>query len=133
MDIDNVPLGVDFVEHVSKQLAGCAAVIVMIGRQWLSVSDKHGRQRLQVADDLVRVEIAAALDRKIPVIPVLVQDAEMPPTEELPENIRLLSRRNGIDLSGSAWKAGVDRLIKELDRVMKDWPGTATAGRTGNV
>jgi hypothetical protein len=91
----------------------------MIGRQWLSAADKQGRRRLDLSEDLVRVEIAAALQRHIPVIPVLVHDAEMPSAEELPENIRPLSRRNGIDLSGPAWRGGLDRLIKELDRVMK--------------
>jgi TIR domain len=119
MDIDSVPLGIDFVEHVSEQLAECAAVIVMIGRQWLAITDKRGRRRLDLADDLVRVEIASALARKIPVVPVLVQGAEVPSAEELPDVIRPLSRRNGIDLSGAAWKSGVERLIKELDRVMK--------------
>ena len=94
-------------------------MIVLIGRQWLTVTDKRGQRRLDSADDLVRVEIAAALERKIPVVPVLVQDAEMPSADELPENIHRLARRNGIDLSGPAWKAGVERLIAELDRVMK--------------
>ena len=119
MDIDNVPLGVDFVEHVSDQVAECAVVIVMIGRQWLTVTDRRGRRRLDLPDDLVRTEIAAALQRRVPVIPVIVQNAEMPSADELPENIQPLARRNGIDLSGASWRSGVDRLIKELDRIMK--------------
>lgn len=119
MDIDSVPLGADFVEHVTSEIASCSAVIVMIGRQWLSATDKKGRRRLDSTEDLVRVEIAAAVQRQIPVIPVLVHEADMPSAEDLPENIRPLSRRNGIDLSGPAWRGGIERLIKELDRVMK--------------
>ena len=119
MDIDSVPLGIDFIEHVTDEISKCRAVIVMIGRHWLTVEDKRGRRRLELESDLVRAEVAAALQQKVPVIPVLVQDAEMPSAEELPENIRTLARRNGIDLSGAAWRAGVERLIKELDRVMK--------------
>ena len=34
MDIDSVPLGIDFVEHVTEQIGKCSAVIVMIGKQW---------------------------------------------------------------------------------------------------
>jgi hypothetical protein len=124
MDIDSVPLGIDFVEHVTEQIGRCSAVVVMIGRQWLTVTDKRGRRRLDLEEDLVRVEIASALQRRIPVIPVLVQDADMPSADDLPESIRLLARRNGITLTGAAWRAGVDRLIKELDRVMKPSAGS---------
>jgi TIR domain len=119
MDIDSVPLGIDFVEHVSEQISRCAVVIVMIGKQWLKIKDKRRRRRLDNEDDLVRAEIRAALQQKVPVIPVVVQDADMPSAEELPEDIRPLARRNGIYLRPEQWRAGVARLLKELDKVMK--------------
>ena len=119
MDVDSVPLGIDFVEHVAEQVTKCSAVIVMIGREWLTIQDRRGRRRLDLDNDLVRAEIAAALQQKIPVIPVLVQNADMPYPEDLPDDIRLLTRRNGIDMSGGSWRTGLERLIKELDRVMK--------------
>ena len=119
-DIKSVPLGTDFVDHVAGQISRCSAVIVMIGKQWLKVKDKRRRRRLDNDDDLVRAEIVAALQQKIPVIPVLVQNAKMPTADDLPENIRLLARRNGIELSATRWKTDVERLIKELDRVMKE-------------
>jgi hypothetical protein len=73
---------------------------------------------LDNTNDVVRAEVAAALNQKIPVIPVLVQNAEMPPEEDLPEDIRSLARRNGMELSHTCWKADVERLLKELDGVM---------------
>ena len=67
MDIDSVPLGIDFVEHVSEQISRCAVVIVMIGKQWLKDDkDKRRRRRLDNEDDLVRAEIRAALQQKFP-------------------------------------------------------------------
>ncbi len=119
MDIDSVPLGTDFVEHVTSEIASCNAVIVVIGRRWLTSADKQGRRRLDIQEDLVRVEIAAALQRRIPVIPVLVQNASMPRPTDLPENIRDLVFYNGIKLAPEFWRTGVERLIKELDRVMR--------------
>jgi len=119
MDIDSVPLGIDFVDHVTEQISRCSAVIVMIGRQWLKLKDKRRRRRLDNDDDLVRIEIAAALKQKVPVIPVLVQDVAMPDPDHLPDNIRSLVRRNGIGLSATRWRTDVERLIKELDRLMK--------------
>jgi hypothetical protein len=119
MDIDSVPLGIDFVEHVTDQIRRCSAVIVMIGKQWQTIKDKKRRRRLDHEDDLVRAEIRAALQQKIPVIPVTVQNAAMPQAEDLPDDIRLLVRRNGIELSATRWRTDVERLIKELDRVMR--------------
>jgi TIR domain len=119
MDIDSVPLGVDFVDHVSQQIAGCSAVLVMIGKQWLTIKDRKRRRRLDDADDLVRAEIRAALQQNVPVIPVVVQNADMPTTDDLPGDIRPLSRRNGIHLRPEQWRDGVERLLKELDKVMK--------------
>ena len=124
MDIDSVPLGIDFVDHVTEQIGQCNLVIVMIGKQWRTIKDKKRRRRLDNEDDLVRAEIRAALQQKIPVIPVTVQSAAMPQAEELPDDIRLLARRNGIDLSATRWTTDVERLIKELDRVMKPSSGS---------
>ena len=124
MDIDSVPLGIDFVEHVTEQIGKCNAVIVMIGKHWHTIKDKERRRRLDNDDDLVRAEIRAALQQTIPVIPVTVQNAAMPQAEDLPDDIRLLARRNGIDLSATRWMTDVERLIKELDRVMKPSGGS---------
>jgi hypothetical protein len=118
MDIDIVPLGIDFVDHVAEQISRCSVVIVMMGKQWLSIKDKKRRRRLDNSDDLVRVEIATALKQRIPVIPVVVQNASMPVADDLPEDIRPLARRNGIQLRPEQWKDGVERLLKELDKVM---------------
>ena len=119
MDIDSVPLGADFVDYVGEQVASCCAVIVMIGQGWLKAKGKRRGRRLDAPDDLVRVEIAAALKQRIPVIPVLVDDASMPLAEELPEDIRLLTRRNGIALSHTRWRTDVQRLLTDLDKAMR--------------
>jgi hypothetical protein len=118
MDVDSVPLGMDYVDHISEQIGCCKAVVVMIGRQWLVTQDKKGRRRLDDPEDLVRMEIAAALKRKVPVIPVLVQNATMPDREDLPDEIRLLTRRNGVTLRHDQWRDGVERLVTALKMVI---------------
>ena len=52
-----------------------------------------------------------------------VQNAAMPQAEDLPNDIRRLARRNGIQLDAARWRTDVERLIKELDRVMKPSTG----------
>lgn len=117
MDIDNVPLGADFVGYVSEQISRCSAVIVMIGKRWLTVKDKGRRRRLDNDDDLVRAEVRAALGQKnILVIPVVVQGASMPDWRKLPIDIQPLAQRNGIQLWPDQWKQGVKRLLRELSQ-----------------
>src|SRR5262249_42731377 len=84
MDIETIERGVDFVEVIEKAVGSCEVLIVMIGREWVRLKDASGRRRLDDPDDFVRLEIASALARDIRVIPVLVEGAPMPRSEDLP-------------------------------------------------
>jgi hypothetical protein len=68
MDIDHIPAGVDFVEYLNSQVAMCDVFLAVIGPNWLA-KDDDGRRRFDNPDDFVTIEIAAALERKIRVIP----------------------------------------------------------------
>ena len=64
----------------------------------------------------MRIEIEAALERKIPVIPVLVRGASVPTEQELPASLILLSYRNGIAVrSDPDFHHDMDRLIAGLE------------------
>jgi len=119
MDVDSVPLGVNFLAHIENQMRQCAVMLVLIGRNWLRVTDEEGRPRLADDDDHVRLEIATALKKGIPVVPLLVQDAAMPRSKDLPEDIRPLGLRNGMTLPRAYWGQSVDRLMHALADLMK--------------
>ena len=92
--------GADFVEALQQALDTCAAVLVVIGPRWLTVADRHGRRRLDLPDDWVRHEIAESLRRHgVRVFPVLL-DAEMPSAEDLPDDIKPLTRRQAFPSQG---------------------------------
>ena len=115
MDIDAIPLGVDFVAFITDAVAKCDVLLAVIGRGWLTAADEAGQCRLDNPADFVRLEIAAALERKIRVIPLLVGGAKMPRKEDLPEPLRPLALRNGMELhDGRSFKADVDRLVAAL-------------------
>ena len=114
-DIDALSPGVDFVEAIETAVASCRAVVVLIGREWLRVTTPDGRRRLDDPDDFVRLEIAAALERGIRIIPVLVEEATMPATAELPAPIARLGRFNALEISDTRWDYDVGRLIDVLD------------------
>ena len=77
-DIDTIQPGVDFVDFLRRAVGSCQVMVSVIGPGWLEASDRDGRRRLDSPEDFVRVEIEAALDRSIRIIPVLVGDANVP-------------------------------------------------------
>src|SRR6267154_2007772 len=89
-------------------------MLALIGPGWLDAKDAAGNRRLESATDLVRQEIAAALKRNIPVTPVLLQGAQMPPSERLPDDIKDLVYRNGFELGHSTWESDVNEMVKRL-------------------
>lgn len=91
-DVDSIPLGVDFRKHLSESVGECRILLAIISRGWLQQSD--GERRADHTNDFVRIEIEAALQRNIPVIPVLVQGASLPSAQDLPESLRELAYRN---------------------------------------
>src|SRR5205085_402683 len=115
MDIDRIEPGEDFVQVIETAVGACDVLVALIGRHWLTITDGTAR-RLDNPNDFVRLEIAAALDRDVRVIPVLVQGATMPGARDLPDELMKLSRRNAFELSDRRWKHDVDQLIVALER-----------------
>jgi formylglycine-generating enzyme required for sulfatase activity len=72
----------------------------------------------------VRIEIELALKRKIPVIPVLVSGASIPPPKRLPASIQDLSYRHGIVVRVDPdFHRDMDRLIEYLKKLSLAAPG----------
>jgi hypothetical protein len=108
--LESLVPGTDIVEAIEGIVDRADVVLAVIGPDWLTDSDQHGRRRLDLAADTVRIELATALRRPDPVIPVLVGGAIMPQPDELPVDLAALARRTPIELRDSAWAADVARL-----------------------
>jgi hypothetical protein len=117
-DIDSLEPGLDFVEAIERAIDSSAVMLVVIGKNWLTATDTAGHKRLENPDDYVRLEIAAALKRNIRVVPLRVQGAAMPSSDELPEDIAPLARRNAFELHDSSWRDDARRLIIRLEKVV---------------
>ena len=95
-DIEDIDLAADYRERVRKAVEQCHVQLVVITDTWLQRS--HGGRRIDSDDDPVRFEIETALKKRIPIIPVLIDDAIMPTAAELPNSIKALESRNGLNL-----------------------------------
>ena len=78
MDVDTLEPGLDFVDAIEEAVESCDALIAVIGERWFGPEEN----RLEDPEDLVRVEVVAALKRKVRVIPVLIEGASMPKSKD---------------------------------------------------
>jgi hypothetical protein len=116
-DVDSIPLGVDFRHHIRQAVASCDVFLAVIGSDWLSTCTREGCRRLDDESDFVRLEIAAALERKSLFIPLLVRGASIPRPDELPAQIRDLAFRNGTPIrSDPDFHRDISRLIDFLEK-----------------
>jgi hypothetical protein len=133
MDVDMAP-GVDFVERITEVVSGCLALIVVIGPSWASARDEDGNRRLEDPADFVRLEVETGLGRSdVTPIPVLVAGARMPKAEELPAQLRPITRRNAVEMSETRWGYDVTRLFGALEELLTDGIGLQRPVPTGDV
>jgi hypothetical protein len=114
MDVDSVPLGVNFVKLLGEEIAKCDALLAIIGPSWLDARDEMGDRRLENPDDFVRLEISTALKRDIPVIPILLEDTPVPKADQLPGDLKELAQRNGLNVRHTSFRDDMERLIRGL-------------------
>jgi hypothetical protein len=118
--VDSIELSDDFVEVITRAVGSCDVLLAVVGDQWLTITDADGRRRLDDPDDFVRVEIEAALTRNVRVIPILVDEARMPRSEELPPSLAGLVRRQALELSRARFEYDTSRLLMVLDKTIAE-------------
>jgi TIR domain len=114
MDVNAIQPGRDFRKAIDESILKCSVLLAVVGRDWLESKSASGQRRLDDESDFVRLEIASALQRDIPVVPVLVRGARMPSADQLPADLRELAYRNAVELTHARWKSDVRVLIQAL-------------------
>jgi len=130
MDVDGIAPGRDFRKVIEETLSQCDVLLGVMGRNWLDIKDEAGKRRLENESDFVRLEIASALRRDIPVIPVRVQGASVPKPDSLPTDLKDFSYRNAVELTHERWNSDVQVLVDKMRRLFNETncpPGPAAA------
>ncbi len=126
MDVDSIPPGANFKKILEGWVEQCDILLALIGPEWIGAIDTMtGLRRLDNPSDFVRIEIAKALARDIPVVPIVLDRAPMPRADELPENLKELVDRHAEFLEYRTFDTDVQRLIQKLGLVTRGTQATA--------
>jgi hypothetical protein len=120
-DVEDIPPGEDFRSVLDKALTVADVVIIVIGPQWVLITDDEGKRRLNDPNDFVRIEVESALKRTdVLVVPVLVNNATMPSAESLPPSLKDLAFRNSVVVRNDPdFNPDINHLITAIEKRLK--------------
>jgi TIR domain len=114
MDIDSIPFGLDFRDHIRETLDRCDVLVALVGPNWMGKDQT--KENILDETDWVRIEIEAALNKKIPVIPVLIDRSQMPKPGELPDGLKSFAFRQAARIDTENFHSNMDRVIAAIDK-----------------
>lgn len=118
MDVNSIPYGEDFPEHLRQTVGQCQVVVAVIGPTWLaSIVERSHKEEI----DWVRAELGIAQTQGIPIIPLRVNRALMPTEAELPEDLKPLASLNAAEARFDPdFHTDMNRLIAQLEKRVGD-------------
>jgi len=115
IDVDTDQVGRDYRTLITDHLERSGIVLVLVGDGFLAEGG-DGRRRIDQPNDLVRLELARALERNVPLIPVLVDGAQLPDHDQLPDDIADLVFRGSVELAHQRFDRDVAFLVERIER-----------------
>jgi hypothetical protein len=116
IDIDSIRPGENFQSVLKKDLEKCNIMVVVIGLPWLELLRSSGPTDSETSHDYVHLEVASALERKLPIFPVLVDGATMPEAKDLPDDLKPLAFRQAFSVRHDSFPRDMLGLEQELRR-----------------
>ncbi len=117
LDVDSIAPGQNWAQRLDERLAASGAVLAVIGPGWLDAKE-NWKRRLRRPDDHVRRELERALERDVPLIPILVGGASMPRPAELPSSLAQLCERQAVTIGRQSWRYDVSKLAEQLEELL---------------
>ncbi len=126
MDIDDIPLAVDFREHIRRALVDSDFLLALIGPRWVELLNK----RTEDLRDYLRVELETAEAMGIAIAPILLKDAANLQPKDLPEGFapreKLLFNQSRPLRSGADFDSDYRNLAKAIKKAREHKAGTVT-------
>jgi hypothetical protein len=117
IDVDSIRPGENFQSVLKNDLEKCNTMVAVIGPRWLQLlRSSYGPTDSETSDDYVYLEVASALERKLPIFPVLVDGATMPEAKDLPDYLKPLAFRQAFSVRHESFPRDMLALEQELRR-----------------
>lgn len=116
-DTRSIDVGADWRGEIDRRVRDADVVLAVIGPHWVARAQERASWTALDSDeeDVLRSEIEAAFESRALVLPVLVDDAQMPPRERLPRSFRPVAALQAVALRHSSWERDVDELLTSLE------------------
>jgi hypothetical protein len=119
--------GMQWLEEIESQLKEAGALLVLIGDEWMSCLLKHLKSR--EADYVAKeIELALRSGSNTTVIPVLVDNAELPQAKELPPALKSLPACQTEHLRHQRLRHDIDGLLGRIDELRESVKPANTGG-----
>lgn len=129
IDTRDIPDGQYFTLVIDNNIRDASVMLVVIGKSWLA-TEADGHRRIDEPGDLVHAEVKLGLELarqgRLTVIPILVDDAPMPPSQQLPPDLSDLHWLNAAQVHSS-----LVYLTDDINRVLDDISRAGIARRVG--
>lgn len=116
-DKESIEGGVSWKQHVLDEIDRDSVLLVLIGKDWSNARDTGGNRRLDKPGDPIRLEIADAMRDGAAIIPLLLENAQMPAASELPQELVPLAELNALKLRDGDWEADVAKIVQRLEKL----------------
>jgi len=112
-DVRSMAPGERYPPAIRSALHRADVLVAIIGPDWLA-ADEHGTRLVDRERDWVRWEIATALERGIPIVPVLIDDTPLPDASALPEPVAGITRVQALRIRHTDQRRDIDALVAAL-------------------
>jgi hypothetical protein len=109
----SIELGALWEPEMFTAVRESVAVLVIMGRFWLTATDEEGVRLLDKEEDFVRREILLAMAEGKPVIPVRLGVPNLR-AADLPDELASLAARQSISIQHRSTGPDIDRLVAKL-------------------
>jgi TIR domain-containing protein/NB-ARC domain-containing protein len=125
LDNQSLAPGVDYPRLLRAALESTRVLLVLIGPNWLNADSVGTRLLIERDTDWVRYEIRRALEREVPIVPVLLDGAALPDPGRLPIDVRRLVHHQTAQVRHQHLAADIDQLA---DRIAALVPSAVRVG-----
>jgi len=108
-DIDSIAYGEDFVDEIKQSIKQSILLLVLIGDNW--IFDKNNNSQFD-EKDFVLIEISEAIKQNKIVLPVVINEKNIPKSDDLPDTIKQLSNKQVFVIKPITSKNDIEELIE---------------------